>query len=139
MNMVKFLLTIFCLINLTCQIYAQNPGVIVNVATGSGAMVLDPNGDGYASQTTSGFTTSDRTESEIPFSPMAFPHVEPSGDQNAGNACGTTDIVDSGDQDPALCYYDGTNLFFRIRTGSTSPSPKGYSILIDTDEKFGST
>ncbi len=116
---------------------AQTPGLIFKPATGAGLVVLDPNADGYSSITNSGFVTNDRTESEIPFVPLVFPMVEPIGDLGPGPDCGFTDFVDSGVEDLTLSYFDGTNLLFRMRIGIALPASKGYSVLIDTDQKFG--
>ena len=111
---------------------SQTRGLIYLPATG--AAVLDPNGDGYASATTAGFIANDKAESEIPYAPLVFPGTEPTSDVNNGPNCGFTDFVDSGSEDPALSYLDGSNnLLYRMRMGSSSPNAKSYSILIDTD------
>ncbi|OXA86922.1 hypothetical protein B0A62_22945, partial [Flavobacterium hydatis] len=117
---------------------AQTPGMIYNSATGSGSIVLDPNGDGFISATINGFTTDDQIQSEIPYKSLVFPMIEPNSDLIAGPNCSFTDFVDQGDQDPVQAYLDGNgNWLFRMRLGSTSPNSKSYSILIDTDGKFG--
>jgi gliding motility-associated-like protein len=118
---------------------AQTPGLIFKPATAPGNAVLNPNGDGYTSATASGFSANDKTESEIPYAPLTFPGLEPTSDLGPGPDCGFTDFVDSGTEDPALSYFDGTNLLFRLRLGKAQPNSKGYSILIDTDQKFGSS
>ena len=115
---------------------AQTPGLIYEPSSGS---VLDPNGDGYTSLTNQGFQFNDQTESEIPFVKMIFPGAEPFGDLTKGPTGGFGDFVDSGVEDPAQYYFDGTNFVFRLRIGSGAPNSKGYSILIDTDGKFGYT
>ena len=53
------------------NVMAQTPGLIYLPATGAGAAVLDPNGDGYASATTAGFIANDKAESEIPYAPTS--------------------------------------------------------------------
>ena len=116
------------------NVMAQTPGLIYLPATGAGAAVLDPNGDGYSSATVAGFIANDKAESEIPYAPLVFPGTEPTSDVNNGPNCGFTDFVDSGSEDPALSYLDGSNnLLYRMRMGSSSPNAKSYSILIDTD------
>jgi hypothetical protein len=130
----------FLFVALSCSLsssYGQTPGLIFQPASGSGTLILDPNGDGYVSLSTGGFTINDQSESEIPFVPLAFPGLEPSNDLNSGPACGFTDFVDSGAEDPAMVYFDGTNLIFRLRIGNALNNSKGYSILVDTDNKFG--
>jgi gliding motility-associated-like protein len=138
--MKRNLLSIYFLVFLIAagvNVYAQTPGLIFKPATGAGKAVLDPNGDGYVSTTTAGFTTNDKTQSEIPYVAMVFPMIEPTSDLGPGPDCGFTDFVDSGAEDPALSYFNGTNFMFRLRIGNAFPNSKGYSILIDTDEKFG--
>ena len=125
----------------TCfSLFAQTPGMIIEPATGAGAAVLDPNGDGYVSATNAGFQTDDQTESEIPFTSLIFPGSEPTSDLNNAPNCGFTDFVDQGDRDPAQKFYSvAGNWLFRFRMGSVAPNAKSYSILIDTDGKFGNT
>lgn len=57
--------------------FGQTPGLIVQPATGAGLAIFDPNGDGYVSQSTSGFISDDQLESEIPFTSLIFPGTEP--------------------------------------------------------------
>lgn len=60
---INFKLIIFCFALLyTHTLWAQTPGLIVKPATGAGTAVLDPNGDGYVSASTSGFSTDDKAE-----------------------------------------------------------------------------
>ncbi|HLG03626.1 MAG TPA: hypothetical protein VI731_08530, partial [Bacteroidia bacterium] len=127
---------VFCLLNL-CSSIGQTPGLIFEPATGGGAAILDPNGDGFVSGTTSGFISDDKAESEIQYAPMSFLFLEPHSDLGPGPNCGFTDYVDSGDEDPTMIYYDGTNVLIRMRLGNALPNSKGYSILIDTDQLFG--
>ncbi|HEU4791444.1 MAG TPA: hypothetical protein VFS71_17285, partial [Flavobacterium sp.] len=122
------------------KVMGQTPGLIYQPATGSGKLVLDPNGDGYVSATTAGFTTDDQLQSEIPYNSLVFPMVEPNSDLSSGPSCSFTDFVDQGDQDPVQSYLDSNgNWLFRMRMGTTAPNSKSYSILIDTDGKFGSS
>ncbi|WP_281226890.1 Ig-like domain-containing protein [Flavobacterium aquiphilum] len=134
------LITLFLVLSFT-KVIGQTPGVIFQPAIGNGKTVLDPNGDGYVSATTAGFTTDDQVQSEIPYSSLVFPMVEPNSDLSAGPSCSFTDFVDQGDEDPVQSYYDSAtkNWLFRMRMGKSSPNSKSYSILIDTDGKFGST
>jgi gliding motility-associated-like protein len=137
--LVRFRFLLFFIFLISLNTLAQTPGLIFKPATGAGKAVLDPNGDGYTSSTTTGFTTDDKTQSEIPFVPLVFPMLEPTGDLGPGPDCSFTDFVDSGSEDPALTYFDGTNLLFRMRLGKAFPNSKGYSVLIDTDQKFGTS
>jgi hypothetical protein len=48
--------------------FSQTKGLILEPASSVlGKSVLDPNGDGYVSQSSSGFSANDVSESEIPF------------------------------------------------------------------------
>ncbi|MDX5394926.1 MAG: hypothetical protein LPK21_01890, partial [Hymenobacteraceae bacterium] len=125
--------------------YAQTKGLIVQPATGAGASVLDPDGDGYVSVKTDGiqrgFTTSDEAQSEIPYKPIPLPQLEPLRDLIRGPKGGFTDFSYVGTNlNPVYTYTTSgasPNLMFRFRLGSVAPNSKGYSILIDTDQKFG--
>lgn len=122
--------------------FAQTKGLIYQPATSAaGRAVLDPNGDGYTSQNLNGFVANDHGagESEIKYKSIPILEKEPIQDPSVGPACGYTDIVDSGIGDPVQFHYDGTNFLVRFRLNKTSPNSKGYSVLIDTDQKFGFT
>lgn len=122
------------------SLFAQTPGMIFEPATGGGAAVLDPNGDGYVSQNTGGFLVDDQAESEIPFNSLVFPEIEPTSDLSAGPNCSFTDFVDEGDEDPVQSYLDASNNWlFRMRMGRAIFNAKSYSILVDTDGLFGNT
>ena len=132
------------------SINSQTPGVIFEGAPNT---VLDPNGDGYVSLppslTPSQFTNigfppninatdiNDVLYSEIQY--VGIPEVtpEPTGDPVKGPSCGFTDMVQDADSKSTYYYTDGTNMLFRFRLGDAKPNSKGYSVLIDTDEKFG--
>lgn len=134
---VFFLLTIIPVTPATAQIR----GLITQPATGTGQLVLDPNKDGYVSVSKNGFSANDIAESEIPYKPLPQLGQDPNSDLGPGPDCGFTDIVDQGTTENAISTYvdANNNLLFRFRLGSASPNSKGYSILIDTDSKFGST
>ena len=120
------------------KVVGQTTGLIFEPATGAGTVVLDPNGDGYPSTTTAGFIGDDQTDSEIPYLSLVFPMIEPNSDLGPGPNCGFTDFVDQGDEDPVQSFIDASgNWLFRMRMGNNAPNAKSYSILIDTDGKFG--
>ena len=128
---------LFCL---PLFVTSQTKGLIFEPASGTGGAVLDPNGDGYVSQTTAGFINNDLSESEIPYTAFVFPGGEPTSDINNGPDCGFTDFVDSGTEDPALTFVDaGNHWLFRMRMGSALPNAKSYSVLVDTDGLFGNS
>jgi len=128
------------------ELAAQTPGLIVKPATGGGASVLDPDGDGYVSQKTNGiqlgFTIppdNDVMQSEIPYVALVRPDVE--GDLLRGPTGGFTEIVgvDAAGNNAILTYANATNLLYRFRIDGYAPNSKSYSILIDTDGKMGFT
>lgn len=122
------------------SLYSQTPGMIYEPATGAGTSILDPNGDGYTSATTSGFTTDDQLQSEIPYVSFVIPQAEPNSDIDNAPDCGYTDFVENSDKDAAQKYLSPSGKWlFRLRMGGTSPNAKSYSILIDTDGLCGNT
>lgn len=132
---------IFFFLNLNNN-FAQTPGLIFDPATGSGITVLDPINDGYTSTTTSGFVSNDQSDSEIPFVSMSFPAGEGNSDVCMGPNCGFIDFVQqtAGIEDAGQYYLDASNnLIFRMRIGLASNNSKSYSVLIDIDQKFGSS
>ncbi len=117
------------------------PGFINRQATSvGGRLVLDPNSDGHTSATTAGFgAPSDVATSEIPYKIVNSYSIEPFGDLRRGPDHNYSDFVPDGGQDGFYTFFDGTNFMFRFRLGSIMPGSKGYSILIDTDGKFGAS
>ena len=123
------------------------PGLIFKPATAGtpGRAVLDPNGDGYVSATATGFTVVAGdlgAQSEIPYKylPQRVA-VEPNADLRVGPSDKFTDFADvSGGGNSVGFYVDAKgNYLFRFRLGGSAPNSKGYSIAIDTDNKFGFT
>jgi len=119
--------------------FAQSPGIIIRPAGGAGATPLNPNGDGFSSATTNGFVSSDITESEVPYKIVPPAYLEPTSDLLRGPAQMYSDLVRQVDGSGFYIYNDGTNLLFRMRVGNVVSGSKGYSVLIDTDGKIGST
>lgn len=119
---------------------AQSTGYINRPATiAAGRTVLDPNGDGYTSLTSAGFAGNDVANSEIPYRSVPSFSKEPFGDLRRGPSHLYSDFVPDANNIGYYFYYDGTNLLFRMRMGSIMPGSKGYSVLLDTDGKFGAT
>lgn len=116
--------------------FSQSPGLIVRPLP-AGTTTLNPDGNGYSSQTTAGFTTNDIGESEIPYKIVPPAITEPTGDLATGPSGGFTDIVKTVDNSGFYVCSDGTNIFFRLRIGGIISGSKGYSVLIDTDNKMG--
>jgi hypothetical protein len=134
----SLLLLLFCIGLFTVK--GQSPGVIVRPAAGNGVTPLNPNGDGYSSTPPStGFVSSDISESEIAYKIVPPIFLEPTSDLMRGPAELYSDLVRQVDGSGFYVYNDGTNLLFRLRVGSIVSGSKGYSILIDTDGKMGNT
>ena len=127
---------------LLSQLNAQTPGLIYKPANATGALVLDPNGDGYISQDELGFQSNDVAESEIPFVAVPVVALEPDADPGPGPDYRFNDITDlaSDPNNAVFIYIDGNeNLLVRFRLGGSSPNTKSYNLVIDTDSKFGFT
>lgn len=131
---VGFLLALFLI---TSQVKAQTPGIIVRPAGTSGPLVLDPNADGYTSKTTAGFGANDDSTSEIPYKIVPPVTPDPTGDLFRGPSGSFSDIVKGVDGSGFYLFNDGTNFLCRLRIGGIVSGSKGYSVLIDTDGKFG--
>ena len=116
---------------------AQSPGLIVRPPGGNGVTALNPNGDGYSSQTTAGFNSDDIAQSELAYKVVPAAITEPTGDLATGPSGGFTDIVTRVDGSGFYLFKDATNIFFRLRIGGIISGSKGYSVLIDTDGKMG--
>jgi hypothetical protein len=119
--------------------FAQSPGIIVRPAAGIGSTPLNPNGDGFTSSSTSGFASSDISESEVSYKIVPPAFLEPTSDLMRGPAQLYSDLVRQVDGSGFYIYNDGTNLLFRLRLGNIISGSKGYSVLIDTDGKIGGT
>ncbi len=123
------------------NVLAQTKGLIYKQAGNAlGKSVLDPNSDGFASPTISGFSGTDYgTGSELQMIPLPVIIDEPLGDLTTGSAGGHTDIVTNNTSSRQSCYVLVKNvggidyLIVRFRMGGNSTSPKAYSLLLDTD------
>ncbi|MDQ3073846.1 MAG: hypothetical protein M3Q97_11355, partial [Bacteroidota bacterium] len=134
--------TVFSLFTFTLffsiPVHSQTSGLIYMPANATGSLVLDPNGDGYTSQDKNGFIANDKSESEIAYVPLPIPGTEPNSDVVTGPSCGFTDFADNGSEYPVAVFLDGNNnLMFRFRLAGTANNSKGYSILVDSDQKLG--
>lgn len=130
---------------------AQSPGVIYKPAGNQlGKLILNPNGDGLVSA--SGVTWSTNgmdygTQSELNMIPLPVLALETDNDLSTGSGGGITDIVrNTGDNTHSQSVYvlartvGGIEyLIVRFRIGKASNSPKGYSLLIDTDGDISGT
>ena len=141
----NFYILTLCLFISSSALFSQSTGVIIRQATSTaGSNVLDPVLKGYTSVTATGFAGDDVANSEIAYKPIPAFSMEPYGtaankDLRRGADHLFSDFVPDANGRGVYMYYDNTNLLFRMRMGTIIPGSKGYSILIDTDEKFGST
>jgi hypothetical protein len=141
------------------NIFAQfRPGMIVRECTdpATGRTVLNPNyasvsslisGTTYhfASSTNSGWTLGgDDTTSAangVPFKPLKPYGGEPCCDLRRGADHRFSDFVPDNNNNGVYFYYNATQsaYVFRMRMGTMSPGSKGFSLLVDTDLKYGNT
>lgn len=129
------------LLSYSYQSFAQLPGFINRQATNAaGRAVLDPNSDGYTSLTTAGFGNNDVTQSEISFQAIRAYSIEPYSDLRRGPNHSYSDFVPDSSGNGVYHHFSAAqNIIFRMRMGRIMPGSKGYSILMDTDGKFGAT
>lgn len=138
------LLAFFSLFSL--NVFAQTRGVIYKPASSIlGRKVLDPNGDGFVSATSAGFTGTEDygAQSELKMIPLPVMGAEPTDDVSTGGSGGHTEIVSNTAPNQYSCFVlykkvEGEYyLIFRFRIGNASTASKGYSVLFDTDGIFG--
>ncbi len=123
------------------QSISQVSGFINRPATvAAGRLVLDPNADGYTSLTTTGFGTNDVTNAEIAFKGIKAYSIEPFGDLRRGPNHAFSDFVPDSSGNGVYHHFSvAGNVLFRMRMGAVMPGSKGFSILMDTDGKFGAS
>jgi hypothetical protein len=108
-----------------------------------GKSVLDPNGDGYVSTTSAGYSSTNDgpSYSEHTWIPLPTMENEPHSDLVTGANGGHTDIVNNGTGQSVYVLVKTIGgidyLMVRFRIGKASTATKGYSLLIDTDGNFG--
>ena len=126
------------LVGIATTSFAQR-GIITKPAVGN--TVMDPNQDGYVSQTAAGFSNDGYYVDEFEIPMFGIPIVgngDVLNDNQAGPNCGTTDLtVDNQGFSVYGVLDDNGNLIFRFRIGDSNPSVEAYTILIDTDGKIG--
>ncbi|MEI6948011.1 T9SS type A sorting domain-containing protein [Paraflavisolibacter sp. H34] len=121
------------------------PGYIIRQSTSAaGKLILNPNGDDYASKAslgTAGFGTADIYNSEVPYKTVKAFSQEPNSDLRRGPNRRFSDYVPDSSSSGYYMYFDQAKqaLMFRMRMGSIVPGAKGFSVLIDADGKFGAT
>jgi gliding motility-associated-like protein len=131
----------FCLFT-AISAYSQR-GKIITQASASGRAVMDPNLDGYISYPANsppGFSSNGLyfvDEFEIPMFGIPKLGGDVAGD-NIGRRCGITDLIPDSLGYSVYAVRDANdNLIFRFRVGDDNSSVEAWSILLDTDNKFG--
>lgn len=126
----------------TVALFAQTPGLIYKPSSTSfGKSVLDPNSDGFTSLTYAGFTTTDYgTQSELQMVGLPVLSNEVLSDLSTGPSGGHTDISNNGTAQSVYVLMKTVDnvqyLVIRFRVGGASTAPKGYSLMLDTDNNF---
>ena len=130
------------------SLFAQTPGQIYQAATPA-TNVMDPNGDGYVSVNGTGYSTG-QEDNELNFVAIPQYEPEPDADPATGGGCGSTDVIDnpSTGADASYVYFDDPDgisdngdevLVYRLRLSKDATGAFGFSVLVDTDGKFGFT
>ena len=150
----RTIISFFLFLSLGTFAIAQTPGYIFRTAVNDS--LLDPNGDGWISSTTSGFSdvptiTDESEEFETAWNVLWHYEMEPSSDLQTGSTCGPTEIVDNPNTQEHAAYWkihdpdgvagnDDELLMFRMRINQDpNNAAYGYSFLIDSDQQFGLT
>jgi hypothetical protein len=153
------LLLVFASVLLSVVFYQSqaqvSPGVIIRACTdATGKTILSPNYNSitksfggttyhYASATNAGWTLNGNDTSSsvnnIPYKPIASYCGEPCCDLRRGPDHRFSDIVYDSQGNGVYMYHDATNsaTLVRFRMGDIIPGAKGFSLLIDTDQKWG--
>jgi gliding motility-associated-like protein len=146
-KVMRICLTLLVTVVSVGMLYAQ-PGSISDPAVPA-INPMNPDGNGFVTSTNTFFTGPlDETQFELPFLPLQQLEAEPGSDNQFKSGCEYYELVDdvSAGADAAYYYYrdpDGISdngdelIVFRFRVAKYSPSSTAFSILIDTDYKFG--
>lgn len=153
----RYIILVITMFTLFLSSTAQTPGLIIRdgsgrVPPGAVSSVLDPNGNGWSSITTSGFNGGDigAAYSEIAYKPIPPIFPEPTGDLRRGPTGFFSEIVkaDPGGTGFYLFFDVGPDntantaddkILVRLRISGLMSGSKGYSALFDTDGKFFGT
>lgn len=140
----------FCIIALIFArvLHAQVAGSIVDPAAPV-INPLDPNGDGLVTSTGFPFAgPNDYNEFEISFIPLQQFQPEPGTDNQISPGCEFYELVSDANSNAYPAYYYFSNpdgiadngdelIYFRFRVARHSNGSTAFSILIDTDYRFG--
>ncbi|XOV94997.1 MAG: tandem-95 repeat protein [Bacteroidota bacterium] len=115
---------------------AQQRGQIIK----AGDSVLDPNGDGFITNSGGQFSIDGYYVDEFEYTMFGIPFVgtgEVEGDGTDFLDCSNTDLAADTTGFSAYSVLIDDNLIFRFRLAGTRPFIKSYSILIDSDGLMG--
>ena len=141
---------------ISLKVSGQVPGQIFDFSTGVGSSaVLNPNNDSYISVNGAAFNNSSVDEinqfEQSGWVTLFHMMTEPNGDLQTGSNCGPTEIVDNPSTGQHAAYFrihdpnsnmgDGDEkLVIRMRIANEPGNAAyGYSLLLDTDLKIGSS
>lgn len=139
----KRVLIIGAIFAYTLTVFGQAGLIYKPAGNALGKSVLDPNGDGWVSTTSAGYSSTNDgpSDSEWPWIPLPTMENEPHSDLVTGANGGHTDIVNNGTGQSVYVLVRTVGgidyLMVRFRIGKASTASKGYSLLIDTDGAFG--
>ncbi len=116
------------------NVYAQQRGQILK----AGDSVLDPNGDGYITESGNAFSIDGYYVDEFEFKMFGLPFAgDGETDGDAQQSCSTTDLATDTTGFSSYGVLENGNLIFRFRLAGNRPSVESYTILIDTDNLIG--
>ncbi len=142
-----------CAALISAGVQGQTPGQIYETCTTVGNP-LDPNNDGFVTASGAAYTGGNLEEStEFEGTGWVVVHhktTEPTSDLDTGANCGSTELVDNPNTGQRACYIRlvdpdantsnrNEQLIVRLRVAQHATGAFGYSLLIDTDGKIGST
>ena len=147
---------LICVFLFSSSLRSQTPGQIFNFSTGAGsAAVLNQNNDNFISKNGVAFNNSTPDEisqfEQSDWITVFHMMTEPNSDLQTGPSCGATEIVDNQITGQHAAYFrihdpnsnmgDGDEkLVIRMRTANEPGNAAyGYSLLLDTDLKIGSS
>ncbi|XOV94996.1 MAG: tandem-95 repeat protein [Bacteroidota bacterium] len=129
----QFMLVIIAT-SLALNTFAQQRGQILK----AGDNVLDPNGDGFITESGGAFSIDGYYVDEFELKMFGLPKAgEGETEGDAVQSCATTDLATDTTGFSAYGVLDGDNLIFRFRIAGNRNSVEAYTILIDTDNKIG--
>ena len=140
----------FCAFFLCTLAFGQSPGRIITPANPA-VNPMNPNGDGFITSHNGLFTsTLDEDQFELPFLPIHQYEPESDEDNQDSGGCSILELVNDPVNGAESAYYyykdaDGIPgngdeiIVFRFRLARLTNASTGFSILMDTDNRFGNS